>query len=131
MLTNPVDKMDRILKIVENELRMCDLNHNSIDSSPVLEMIRDELVELKAEVNDVGSVTSLVRRCKAYMNYRQADGLVKAKPRSPARQVLSKIVIAMREEENRYDNKTYTYWMSPVWRVLNEARGVLTNELRK
>ena len=131
MITNPVDKLECIIKILENELKVCNLNYNALDSSPILEMVRDELKELQGEVNDDWSVMSIVRRCKIHLNYSKADRLVKVKPRSPARQVLSRITLAMREEENRYDSKSYSFWFSPVWRTLNEAKGILTKELSK
>lgn len=129
VLTNPKDKFNRLIKIVDNELRTQYLNHCTLDSTPILEMIKEELLDLELDLNDDWSLSSILRRFNHWLSIRKSESIVRVSKQSDTRQALSLVQQALREEENRYDSKTFSYWLSPLWQKLNVTRGLLGKEL--
>jgi hypothetical protein len=129
MFTNPKDKFNRIIKIVDSELRTQYINHCTLDSAPILEMVKEELIELEMDLNDDWSLSSIIRRFNHWLSIRKSECVVRVSEQSNTRQALSLVQQALREEENRYDSKTFSYWLSPLWQKLNVTRGLLVKEL--
>ncbi len=134
ILYNPETQIKSLIRRVENESTYL-YSVSRIDRyemSQTLQEILSELKHLQSDLNHDYGCGSWWQKWKQKKQLKEGITQVKVHPNSIRNQVLSLILRAKRDEENRYESASYAYQLSPLWLKLDEAiKLLITHPIKK